>query len=99
MILTLSSDRIGTPHGLSYSATLSKEFDELIRLPVSAWVGVSYGTFEDRTRPVAGVNVNFKTWMWSTVMFDGTKVQNSLAYDFFPFSEGTPKRIMSPPAE
>jgi len=80
LILTLSSDRIGTPYGLSYTATVSKELDDLTGLPASAWVGASYGTYDDRTRPVAGINVNFKPWMWSTVMFDGRKVHPMLNF-------------------
>lgn len=76
LILTLSSDRIGTPHGLSYTATLSKDLYEYepIGLPISVWVGASYGTYEDRARPVAGLNLTFKPWIWATVMFDGRKV-------------------------
>jgi hypothetical protein len=74
MMLTFSSDRIGTPYGYSYSVTLSKDFSEQINLPLSAYAGLSYGTYEDKLRPIGGLEINFKRWMSSTIMFDGRKV-------------------------
>lgn len=74
LILTVSSDRIGTPHGQSYTATLSKDLRPLTSLPLEVWGGASYGTYEDRTRPVAGANLGLAPWSWATVMFDGRKV-------------------------
>ncbi len=75
LIFTFSSDRIGTPFGYSYSATLSKDLSkQLGGLPLGLYVGASYGTFEDKLRPIGGININVKPWLTSTVMFDGRKV-------------------------
>jgi hypothetical protein len=80
LILTASSDRIGTPYGYSYSATLSKDLSEQTGLPLAPYAGLSYGTYEDRLRPVGGLNINFRSWMSSTVMFDGRKVHPMLNF-------------------
>jgi len=80
VIFTFSSDRIGTPYGYSYSATLSKDLSRQLRLPLAPYVGVSYGTYEDKLRPIGGLNINFTTWMGSTVMFDGRKVHPMLNF-------------------
>ncbi|MFY9608879.1 MAG: hypothetical protein WAU45_09730, partial [Blastocatellia bacterium] len=48
LILGTSSDRIGTPSGRSFYATVSKDLTAAVKLPIAAYVGVSYGSFEDR---------------------------------------------------
>ena len=78
LILTYSSDRIGTPHGQSFTATVSKDLSEPFNVPLQIWGGSSYGTYDDRVRPVAGVNVSFHPDVWGTVMFDGRKVHPML---------------------
>jgi hypothetical protein len=80
VILTASSDRIGTPYGYSYSATLSKDLSRSLRLPVAPYFGVSHGTYEDKLRPIGGLNINFTRWATSTVMFDGRKVHPMLNF-------------------
>ena len=80
LILGTSSDRIGTPSGRSFYATLSKDLSESTGLPIAPYVGVSYGTYEDRARVMGGLNISFNTWLSSTVLFDGVKVHPMLSF-------------------
>src|SRR5215510_5835642 len=59
MILGTSSDRIGTPDGQSFYATFSKNLKRETRLLIALYAGVSYGTYEHRWLPLAGLHVNF----------------------------------------
>ena len=74
VILGTSSDRIGTPFGQSFYGTVSKNLEEDIGLPISPYVGVTYGTFDDRFRAIGGINMNFSRGFSSTILFDGVKV-------------------------
>jgi hypothetical protein len=80
LILGTSSDRIGTPYGQSFYATFSKSLKHYTGLPVAPYVGVAYGTFEDRARVIGGLNINFKERLSSTVLFDGVRVHPILNY-------------------
>ena len=74
VILGTSSDRIGTPSGQSFYATASKNLQRATGLPVAPYAGLAYGTFEDRLRPIGGLNI-FAGERWSsTVLFDGVRV-------------------------
>ena len=80
LILGTSSDRIGTPYGQSYYATLSKNLKHETGLPVAPYVGVAYGTYEDRLRVIGGLNINFKERWSSTILFDGVRVHPLVNY-------------------
>lgn len=82
LILGTSSDRIGTPSGQSFYATLSKNLKHHTGLPVAPYVGVAYGTFDDRTRAIGGLNINFSERWSSTVLFDGVRVHPLLNYTY-----------------
>ena len=57
LIVGTSSDRIGTPFGQSFYATVSKSLKHHTGLPIAPYVGVAYGTFEDRARAIGGLNI------------------------------------------
>jgi hypothetical protein len=57
LMIGTSTDRIGTPSGQSFYATLSKNLRRETGLPIAPYVGVAFGTFDDRLRPVAGLNI------------------------------------------
>jgi hypothetical protein len=80
LILGTSSDRIGTPSGRSFYATVSKDLSAAVRLPVSSYVGVAYSTYEDRFLPLAGLTINWSGKLSSLVIFDGVKVHPTLSY-------------------
>jgi hypothetical protein len=80
LILGTSSDRIGTPFGQSFYATFSKSLKHYTGLPVAPYVGVAYGTFEDRARVIGGLNVNLSERWSSTMLFDGVRVHPTANY-------------------
>ncbi|MBA2502172.1 MAG: hypothetical protein H0V27_04745 [Pyrinomonadaceae bacterium] len=80
LILGTSSDRIGTPSGQSFYATLSKSLERETNLPVAPYIGVAYGTYEDRLRVVGGLNIYFRERWSSTILFDGVRVHPTLNY-------------------
>jgi len=82
LILGTSSDRIGTPSGQSFYATLSKNLKHSTSLPVAPYVGVAYGTFEDRARIIGGLNIIFNERWSSTLLFDGVRVHPLVNYSY-----------------
>jgi len=82
LILGTSSDRIGTPSGQSFYATFSKSLKHATGLPVAPYVGVAYGTYEDRARIIGGLNITLSDRWSSTILFDGVRVHPLLNYTF-----------------
>lgn len=80
LILGTSSDRIGTPSGQSFYATLSKNLKHSTGLPIAPYVGVAYGTFEDRLRVIGGLNISLAERWSSTILFDGVRVHPTANY-------------------
>jgi len=80
LILGTSSDRLGTPSGQSFYATLSKSLERETDLPIAPYVGITYGTFEKRARVIGGLNIFFTERLSSTILFDGVKVHPLLNY-------------------
>jgi hypothetical protein len=74
LILGTSSDRIGTPSGQSFYATLSKSLKHSTNIPMAPYVGVAYGTFDDRARVIGGLNITLDERWSSTILFDGVRV-------------------------
>ena len=82
LILGTSSDRIGTPSGQSFYATFSKSLKRATGLPVAPYVGVAYGTYEDRARIIGGLNITLSDRWSSTILFDGVRIHPLLNYTF-----------------
>ncbi len=82
LIVGTSSDRIGTPSGQSFYATFSKSLKHQTNLPISPYIGVAYGTFEDRARVIGGLNITFGERWSSTILFDGVRVHPIVNYTF-----------------
>ena len=80
LILGTSSDRIGTPVGQSFYATFSKNLKPKTGLPIAPYAGVSYGTYEHRWLPLAGLIVYFTKKLSSLVIYDGVRVHPMLSY-------------------
>jgi hypothetical protein len=80
VIAGTSSDRIGTPSGQSFYLTVSKDLRREIQLPVAPYVGVAYGTYEDRARPIAGLNIDFGRGLSSLTIYDGVRIHPTLSY-------------------
>ena len=82
LILGTSSDRIGTPSGQSFYATVSKSFEKETGLPIAPYIGIAYGTYENRARVIGGLNIYFPKGFSSTILFDGVKVHPLLNYTY-----------------
>jgi hypothetical protein len=80
LILGTSSDRIGTPSGRSYYATVSKNLSDVVKLPVAPYVGAAYSSYEDRILPLAGLTISLRQDLSALVIFDGVKVHPTLTY-------------------
>jgi len=80
LIVGTSSDRIGTPYGQSFYATLSKNLKSETRLPIAPYAGIAYSTYEHRWLALAGLNVHFTSNISSTVIFDGVRVHTLVNY-------------------
>lgn len=80
LIVGTSSDRIGTPSGQSFYATFSKSLKRETGLPIAPYTGVAYGTYEDRLRPIGGLNLTFDDSWSSTIVFDGVRVHPLVNY-------------------
>jgi hypothetical protein len=75
-----SSDRIGTPSGQSFYVTLAKDLDADVGLPLAPYVGVAYGTYEDKARAIGGLNVRLGRGLSSLVIFDGVHLHPTMTY-------------------
>ena len=78
LILGTSSDRIGTPSGQSFYATVSKKLKRETKLPIAPYFGLAYGTYEDRLRPIGGLSIGFIEQFGALVIFDGVRVHPML---------------------
>jgi hypothetical protein len=75
-----SSDRIGTPSGQSFYTTVSKNFREAIGLPISPYVGVAYGTYDDRLRPIGGLSISLGKGFSILTTFNGVNIHPLLNF-------------------
>ena len=80
VMIGTSSDRIGTPSGQSFYMTVSKDVSSWLRAPIAPYVGVAYGTYEDRARVIGGVNVRVTGAVSSLILFDGVKVHPTVSW-------------------
>ena len=85
LIFGTSSDRIGTPEGQSYYATVSKSLHHDTGLPVAPYVGASYSTYENRMLYPFGINVAIGERWSAMLMNDGvhTHLSATFAWDRF----------------
>ena len=74
LILGTSSDRIGTPSGQAFYATFSKNLKRETGLPIAPYGGLVYGTYQEKVRPIGGLNIGFSESVTSLVIFDGVHV-------------------------
>lgn len=82
LLFNTSTDRIGTPDGQSFTLTLSKDLQQQLGWPVAPYIGVAYGTYEDKARVIGGLYVRYTDAWSSTILFDGVKVHPLLTYSY-----------------
>jgi hypothetical protein len=73
-----SSDRIGTPEGRAYFATVSKALGRVAGLPVEGYAGLSHGTFEHDTLPIAGLTLRPLDVLSARLIYDGEALHVAL---------------------
>lgn len=81
-----SSDRIGTPFGRAYFATISKDAEHHTGLPLSLYAGVLWGSFEDEFVFPFGANVRLGNQWTFTPQFDGHASHGLLTYSWDRYS-------------
>lgn len=82
LIFGTSSDRIGTPEGQAYFATVSKDLGPVNGWPIAPYAGVSYGTFDDELRAIGGLRTRFGKGWSSTLIYDGEEVHPTVDFNF-----------------
>ena len=80
LMVGTSTDRIGTPHGQSFYATLSKNLRRETGLPIAPYVGASFGTFDNRLRPIGGLNIFLPKGFSILATFNGVEVHPLLSF-------------------
>lgn len=73
-----SSDRIGTPEGRAYFATVSKALGRIGNAPLAGYAGISHGTFENDTRPIGGLTVGMSRNLFTRLIHDGKALHVAL---------------------
>jgi hypothetical protein len=80
VMLGTSSDRIGTPSGQSFYVTVSKNLRRELGLPIAPYVGASFGTYDHRLRPIAGLSISLNEHLSALVTFNGVNVHPLLTF-------------------
>jgi len=80
LMIGTSTDRIGTPSGQSFYATLSKNLRESTGLPLAPYVGAAFGTFDNRLRPVGGLSIFLGNGFSILATYNGVQVHPLLIY-------------------
>ena len=78
LMVGTSSDRIGTPSGRAYFATLSKDLGSWLDLPVAPYVGASYGEFDEEVVAIGGLRVRYGDRWSSGHLWDGHNLHHIL---------------------
>ncbi|HPF12675.1 MAG: hypothetical protein H6829_07225 [Planctomycetes bacterium] len=80
LIVGTSSDRIGTPSGRAYYATLSKDLSGWTGLPVAPYVGLAFGEYDDAWETIGGMAIRWMPRVSSTHSWDGHNLHHQLDY-------------------
>ena len=86
LIFGTSSDRIGTPSGQSYYATISKSLHHELGLPIAPYAGASYSGYERRVIYPFGLNVAPGPGWSAMIMNDGVHTHFSATWSRSRFS-------------
>lgn len=82
LIVGTSSDRIGTSTGRALYATLSKNLEPELGIPLSPYIGAAYGTRHNDFKGIGGASVFWSDRVSSTHLFDGVNVHHILSYQW-----------------
>lgn len=82
LMVGTSSDRIGTPEGRAYFATLSKSLRHATGLPISPYVGSAYGDFDDEFVLLGGLRIDWANRFSTTTMWDSDNLHHTADYSW-----------------
>ena len=80
LMIGTSTDRIGTPSGQAFYATVSKNLHRETGLPIAPYVGAAFGTYDDRLRPIGGINVTLSKQFSILATYNGVNVHPLLNF-------------------
>ncbi|QDU86296.1 hypothetical protein Pla163_34470 [Planctomycetes bacterium Pla163] len=80
LMVGTSSDRIGTPDGRAYFATLSKNLRQATGLPISPYLGTAYGEFDDELVLIGGLRIDWAERFSTTTMWDSDNLHHTADY-------------------
>jgi hypothetical protein len=80
LMVGTSTDRIGTPSGQAFFATVSKNLKKATGLPIAPYAGASFGTYEHRLRPIAGLTIFLGRGFSVITTFNGVQVHPLLNF-------------------
>lgn len=75
-----STDRIGTPSGQAFFATVSKNLKEATGLPIAPYVGAAFGTYDHRFRPIGGLTIFLGKGFSVIATYNGVQVHPVLSF-------------------
>lgn len=82
VILGTSSDRIGTPDGQAYFATVSKDLESMTGWPIAPYAGVAYGTYENKLQTIGGLRARLPKNFSVGSIWDGKELHLTGEYSF-----------------
>lgn len=88
LILGTSSDRIGTPSGRAYYATLSKDLEAWTGLPIAPYAGTAYGGFEHEWELIGGLRIRWGSLFETAHMWDGENLHHLVDRPFGRYRVG-----------
>ncbi|MEZ6004816.1 MAG: hypothetical protein R3F33_11595 [Planctomycetota bacterium] len=80
LLLGTSSDRIGTPDGRAWFATLSKSLERETGLPIAPYAGIAYGESDGEWVGLAGFSLQWDDRITSTHSWDGHNLHHQIDY-------------------
>ena len=80
LMVGTSTDRIGTPSGQSFYLTFSKNLRRQTGLPIAPYVGVTYGTYDHRTRPIGGLSIALSKQFSLLATYNGVNIHPLLIF-------------------
>ena len=80
VMIGTSTDRIGTPSGQAFFATVSKNLKRATGLPIAPYAGASFGTYDHRFRAIGGLTIFLGRGFAVIATYNGVQVHPLLNF-------------------